>query len=116
MTDRSYAAVMSRRAAIVERAVGVDYRRFEADGLAFDYEGLMASAGAGLDEVRRIQRQAKVGETPLLELPRLTRLARELAPPGCGAQLLRRRTRPGASRPAARRSPSTKRSPAATRV
>jgi 2-amino-4-ketopentanoate thiolase beta subunit len=88
MADRSYAAVMGRRAAIVERAVGIDYRAFERGRLAFDYEGLMASGGAGLDEARRVQRQAKAGETPLLELPRLTRLARELAPPGCGARIL----------------------------
>jgi 2-amino-4-ketopentanoate thiolase beta subunit len=88
MTDRAYAAVMGRRAAIVERAVGVDYASFERGGLAFDYEGLMASAVSGIDEVRRVQRQAKVGETPLLELPRLTQLARQLAPPGRGALIL----------------------------
>ncbi len=88
MTDRSYAAVIGRRAAIVERAVGIDYARFEHGRLAFDYEGLMASAGTGLEEARRLQRQAKVGETPLLELPRLTRLARALAPPGRGALIL----------------------------
>ena len=38
---------------IQRRAVGVDYEAYEQDGVAFDYEGLMASAGYGLDEVRR---------------------------------------------------------------
>jgi cysteine synthase len=88
MTDRSFAAVMGRRAAVVERAVGIDYGAFERGRVAFDYEGLMASAGAGVDEVRLIQREANVGETPLLELRNLTGLARELAPPGRGAVIL----------------------------
>lgn len=86
--DRSYPAVMARRAEIVERAVGLDYRRFEHGRLAFDYEGLMASVGYTVDGIRAIQRQAKVGDTPLLELTRLTRLARELAPAGKGARIL----------------------------
>jgi cysteine synthase len=88
MADRSYAAVMGRRAEIVERSVGIDYAAFERGGLAFDYEGLLAATGYGLDEVRRVQQAAKVGETPLFELPRLTQLAREVAPPGKGARIL----------------------------
>jgi cysteine synthase len=88
MTDRSYAAVMARRGEILRSAVGVDYASFELDGLAFDYEALLRSCGHELDEVVRIQREAKVGGTPLLELPRLTRLVRELAPPGKGATIL----------------------------
>lgn len=88
MADRSYAGVMARREEILERAVGVDYGRFEREGLAFDYEALLRETGYGLEEVRRIQRAAKVGGTPLLELSRLTRLARELAPPGCGATIV----------------------------
>lgn len=88
MPDRAYSAVMGRRAAIVERAVGLDYGGFEHDGLAFDYEALMASAGYDVDEVRSIQHEAGVGDTPLLELRNLTRLARQLAPPGKGARIL----------------------------
>jgi len=85
MADRSYAAVMERRSAIVERSTGLRYDAFERGGLVFDYEGLMASVGLTLEEIAAIQRAAGVGDTPLLELKNLTRLARELAPPGKGA-------------------------------
>lgn len=88
MADRSYAAVVARRAEIVERSLGIDYGRYERGRVAFDYEGLMGSVGYAFEEVTEIQRQAKVGETPLLELPSLTRLVRELAPPGRGALIL----------------------------
>jgi cysteine synthase len=88
MPDGSYAGVLGRRNEIVERALGIDYGRFEREGLAFDYEALMGSVGYGLDDVRAIQREANVGETPLLELRNLTRLARQLAAPGHGARIL----------------------------
>ncbi len=78
---------MGRRAAIIERAVGLDYGAFEHGRLAFDYEALIATAGYDLDEVRSIQREVGVGDTPLLELRNLTRLARRLAPPGKGARI-----------------------------
>ncbi len=86
--DRSYAGVMGRRGEILRQAVGLEYGGFERDGLAFDYEALLAATGYGLDDVARIQAAAKVGRTPLLELPRLTRLARQVAPPGKGARIL----------------------------
>lgn len=88
MTDRSFAAVLARRERIVAAALGIDYGDFERGTLAFDYEALMASAGTTLDEVRAIQRAAKIGGTPLLELPALTRLARLDAPAGKGATIL----------------------------
>jgi len=88
MPDRSYAAVMARRSAIIEQATGVQYELFERGGLAFDYESVMASVGLALEEVAAIQRDVSVGETPLLELGNLTRLARELAPPGKGARIV----------------------------
>ena len=88
VADRSYEAVLARRGEIQRRAVGVDYEAFEQDGVAFDYEALLRSSGYGLDDVVRIQREAKVGGTPLLELPRLTQLARDLAAPGKGATIL----------------------------
>ena len=86
--DLSHEAIVDRRASIVEQAVGIDYAAFELGQLAFDYEGLMASVGYDLDEIRRIQCSAKVGETPLLELENLTRLVRAVAPPGRGATIL----------------------------
>jgi cysteine synthase len=88
-TDDSYAGVMARRAEIMRRSIGIDYDRYElAGGVAFDYDGLAQSPASTFDDVRRIQRQNKVGETPLLELTRLSALARQAAPPGYGARIL----------------------------
>jgi 2-amino-4-ketopentanoate thiolase beta subunit len=86
--DRSYQGVMARRGEILRRSIGIDYGAFELEGLAFDYEALLRSAGFAPADAARIQREVKVGGTPLLELPRLTRLARELAPAGKGATIL----------------------------
>jgi 2-amino-4-ketopentanoate thiolase beta subunit len=85
--SRSYAAVMGRRAKIMRRSVGLDYDSYEQGGIAFDYEGLMASAPYGFEEIRHIQRETKVGDTPLWELPRISELVRRSAPPGMGARI-----------------------------
>jgi len=72
----------------MQRALGIDYSEFEISALAFDYEAMMARVGYPLEEVRRIQREVGVGETPLLELRNLTALVRATAPPGKGALIL----------------------------
>ena len=38
MNNKSYKSVMSRRKEIMKASVGVDYDRYELDGIAFDYE------------------------------------------------------------------------------
>ncbi len=48
----------------------------------------MAATGYSLNDVAAIQRKYKVGDTPLIELRNLSRLARSLAPPGKGARIL----------------------------
>ena len=80
--------VMARRNAIVQRALGLDYETFARGPVRFDYEALMQSAGHSLEQVRRIQRETGVGQTPLLELRNITALARELSPAGKGARIL----------------------------
>ncbi len=87
MIDRSYAAVMARRGEILQRATGIDYRDFERDGVAFDYEGMMSSGGYDVAAAAAVQREAGVGRTPLLELHRLTELVRAVAPKGKGARI-----------------------------
>ena len=88
MPDTSHDAVLARRGEILRRAAGVDYPAVERAGRSFDYESLLGSTGYAVDDVARIQADANVGRTPLLELKRLTRLARELAPAGKGARIL----------------------------
>ena len=87
MKDASYLAITERRNEIMQRSVGINYDEFEIPPIAFDYEGLMEKAGYSLDEVYAIQREANVGNTPLIELKHFTKLARKLAPQGKGARI-----------------------------
>jgi threonine synthase len=83
----SYAAVMARRDAIVQRSLGIDYARYACGTLAFDYERLLADAGYDIEAVASLQARTAVGRTPLVELPNLTAVVRATAPPGKGARL-----------------------------
>ncbi|MBW8381572.1 MAG: PLP-dependent lyase/thiolase, partial [Youngiibacter sp.] len=85
--DDSYRAVMDRRNEIMKRAIGMDYKSFEISPLSFDYEALMSSTGYSLEDCIRIQRDAKVGNTPLLELKNLTNAARLVAGGRRGARI-----------------------------
>ena len=87
MRDNSYAAVMARKGEIMKTAVGMDYSSFESGSIAFDYEGMLASTGLDIEEVRRIQSGFSIGNTPLIELKNITALARKLAPAGKGARI-----------------------------
>jgi cysteine synthase len=79
---------MERRGDIMRRAAGIDYSSYELPGgIAFDYEGLASSPPYELEDVQRIQRAHKVGDTPLWELTHLTELVRRASPPGRGARI-----------------------------
>ncbi len=82
-----YDDVMARKGEIMKKALGIDYTRFETGGIAFDYEGMMNEAGYTLEEIRAIQTETGVGNTPLLELRNLTRFARLTASEGKGARI-----------------------------
>jgi len=86
--DTSYDAVMERRAEIMSRALGLNYDEFIISDIAFDYEGMMAKAGYSLEEVRQIQSDSGVGNTPLLELRNITDLVRKTSKRGFGARIL----------------------------
>lgn len=90
MTDRdiSYAAVMARKNEIMKSSMGIDYNEYIWSPVAFDYERLMNDTGYDIDEVFRIQRETKVGNTPLYELKNLTEAVRSFSPPGKGATIL----------------------------
>lgn len=87
MRDMSYDAVMSRRAQIVKAGAGIDFDAFERGGLIFDYEAMMTSTGYTLEKIQEIQSAVSVGNTPVIELRNLTRLARLFAPAGQGARI-----------------------------
>lgn len=85
--DMSFEGVMSRRNEIMKKAVGIDYSRFESGGIAFDYELMMEEAGYSLDEMIKIQSDQAIGNTPIIELKNLTKIARMSAPKGKGARI-----------------------------
>jgi cysteine synthase len=82
-----YSSVMARRGEIMRRSVGIDYDTFTTGKIAFDYEKMMAETGYPLEEVKRIQRESNVGNTPLIELKNFTRLVRKFSEPGKGARV-----------------------------
>jgi len=88
MHDTSYAAVMARKNEIMKQSLGIDYDDYVQSPIAFDYERMMAETGYTMDDIRRIQRETKVGDTPLFELRNLTAAVRRISEPGKGATIL----------------------------
>lgn len=86
--DTSYAAVMARKNEIMKVSLGIDYDRYVHSPVSFDYERMMADTGYTHAEIARIQRETKVGDTPLFELRNLTNAVRKISPPGKGATIL----------------------------
>lgn len=74
--DYSYEAVMGRRPEIMKNSIGIDFEVFENPGIGFDYERMMKETGYTLEEMTKIQGQTGVGNTPLLEMKNLTKLAK----------------------------------------
>lgn len=87
MKDMSYLAVMGRKNDIMKKAVGLDYSVYEYGNIAFDYEKMMASVGYSIEDIVKIQKEAKVGGTPLVELKNITALVRKYSKDGKGARI-----------------------------
>ena len=87
MRDDSYQAVMARRGELMEASLQINYEEFELEGVAFDYEKMMSEAAYSMEEMIEIQRSLGVGNTPIVELKNLTKLARKYAPQGNGARI-----------------------------
>lgn len=85
--DMSYEAVMSRKNEIMKKALGVNYEDYELSEIAFDYDSLMEDVDLTMEDIRRIQREVSVGDTPLVELKNMTALARKFSEPGYGARI-----------------------------
>lgn len=85
--SNDYHNVMARRNEIMKASVGLDYSKYELEGIAFDYEKMMNDHGYDIDTVREVQRLNMVGNTPLVELRNLTKYARKYAKPGYGARI-----------------------------
>lgn len=86
--DNSYKAILSRKNEIMLASTGIDYSKYELEGVGFDYEKMMSeSADFTIEEISKIQLDRAVGNTPLLEMKNLTALARKYAEKGKGARI-----------------------------
>jgi len=85
--NNDYLKLMERKNEIMKKSVGIDYSQFESGSIAFDYEGMMEKVGYSLEEIREIQNETGVGNTPMYKLPNLTNLARSLTTEGKGARI-----------------------------
>lgn len=86
--DNSYEAILSRKNEIMLASTGIDYSKYEFEGIGFDYEKMMSeSADFTIDEISKIQLDRAVGNTPLLEMKNLTALARKYSEKGKGARI-----------------------------
>lgn len=85
--DMSYAAVNARKNDIMKSAMGMDYESFVTSPIAFEYERMMRETGYSHDDIVSIQRETKVGDTPLYELRNITEAVRKIAGNGKGARI-----------------------------
>ncbi len=85
--DNSYLAVTARKNEIMKKSVGIDYEKYNDGPLVFDYEGMMSQVSYSFDQIRKIQRETSVGETPLIELKNITKLVRMVSTAGKGARI-----------------------------
>uniref|UniRef100_A0A7V3VS05 PLP-dependent lyase/thiolase n=1 Tax=Mesoaciditoga lauensis TaxID=1495039 RepID=A0A7V3VS05_9BACT len=87
MNFKMYEEILKRKNQIIQKAVGIDYSEFEIEGIAFDYERMMKEAAYTLNEIKEIQFETQVGNTPLVELKNLTALVRKSSKHGKGARI-----------------------------
>src|SRR6056297_22890 len=87
MRDLTYEAVMGRKNEIMKKAVGIDYSKFEFGKIAFDYEKMMSNVAYEMEEMIKIQKQTKVGNTPLFELHNINRLVKANSAQGKGGRI-----------------------------
>ena len=85
--NNSYDAVMARKSQIMKDSVGIDYDKYEGKNINFDFEAMMNDCGFSLSEVREIQKDFGVGNTPLKECKNIAALARKVSKPGYGARI-----------------------------
>lgn len=87
LMNNSYQDLMTRKNEIMLKSVGIDYDKYEKEGIGFDYELMMNSQGYDLNRIIKIQNENMVGNTPLVELKNMTNYARKYAKKGYGARI-----------------------------
>ncbi len=82
-----YDEIMSKKNMIMKKSLGIDYDKYKISSIAFNYEEMMADTGYSLEDIKNIQKETAVGNTPLVELKHLTELVRKISSPGKGARI-----------------------------
>ncbi len=82
-----YQEMMKRKNEIMLSSIGIDFDKYQQGVIAFDYEKYMKDVGYSLEEVREIQREVGVGNTPLIELKNISSLARKVSKTGKAARI-----------------------------
>ncbi|MDY2959296.1 MAG: 2-amino-4-oxopentanoate thiolase subunit OrtB [Hornefia sp.] len=85
--EKDYDSVMGRSNMIQKKALGMDYDKYESGSISFDFEKLMADVGYSIEDCAKIEAETAVGNTPLIELRNITKLAGKYAGPGKGARI-----------------------------
>ena len=85
--NNEYNDLMARKNNIMKKSIAIDYSSFEKDTIAFDYEAMMKEVGYDLDEIRAIQAETGIGNTPIYELRNLTKLAEKCSKTGKAARI-----------------------------
>lgn len=87
MRNNSYTAIMDRKNEIMKKSTGVDYDQFEYGEIAFSYEDLMNRTGYSMQNIQEIQKETKIGDTPVFELNNINKLIKKYSKPGKGARV-----------------------------
>ena len=85
--NNTYQNLMDRKNEIMKKSVGLDYSKYELEGIGFDFELMMNDQGYDIEKITKIQSENMVGNTPLVELKNITKYARKYSKPGFGARI-----------------------------
>ena len=80
-------AITGKNKEILFKSVNINYDDYKSERLAWNYEKFMDSVGLDLDDIKKVQNEVYVGNTPLLELKNINRLVKSLSKRGKGARI-----------------------------
>ena len=87
MSNLNINKLLKDKPRIIKESVGLDYSNYEFKGIGFDYEKMMNDSGLTLEDVKHIQNDSMVGNTPLIELENISNYARKFSDKGYGARI-----------------------------
>ncbi len=85
--SNKYQELMNQKNEIMKTSIGLDYNKYEIEGIGFDFEYMMNDQGYDIEKIVKIQNENMIGNTPLVELKNITNYARKYAKKGYGARI-----------------------------